>query len=111
MRFLEAMIAYNSGDDKAVEVGPWPDRTGWSKPYTYTTGACFMAVHKMSPAMQLAMLFIEFHTAAMRSGCDVKDVHEEFLKIDEYRWHIAPDFPGADDTPEWRTEELFGADS
>jgi hypothetical protein len=40
-------------------------------------------------------LFLEFHTLVVRDGIDPHALHKEFLKIDEYRWHLAPDVEGA----------------
>jgi hypothetical protein len=50
--------------------------------------------------VQLAILFIEFQNLVVKCGLDPKDVHREFLKIRQYRQHIAGDCPGAEDQPE-----------
>lgn len=95
MKFAEAMIAWDPRTDR-IQVGPWPDRTGWSRRYLFTDGACTMALHKMAPEVQKAMLFIHFNTIVVRDGVPVAKAHEAFLAIDEYRASISPDIPGAD---------------
>ncbi len=95
MRQLEAMYAWCPGTDR-VEVGPWPDRTGWSDAYRMTGGACYTAYHKMPEDRRLMMLFVDFNTCVVRDKVRAEAVHREFLKIDEYRSRISPDTPGAD---------------
>lgn len=100
MRMMEVMVACNYGAD--IEVGPWPDKTGWSDRYQLTFGACNLDRHKRPAAQQVLLLFIDFQQAVVDYCVPVADVHREFLKIDEYRWHIAPDSEGAEDMPaEW----------
>ena len=45
----------------------------------------------------VAMVFIHFHTLTVRDGIRPKMVHRAFLAIDEYRQHMSPDIPGAED--------------
>lgn len=38
------MIAWTPEPDRGgpvVKVGPWPDRTGWSREYSCTSGCCY----------------------------------------------------------------------
>ncbi|SDR63363.1 hypothetical protein SAMN05519103_08533 [Rhizobiales bacterium GAS113] len=79
-----------------IKVGPWPDKTGWSKGFSQTVGACFMKVHRMPKWQQVAQLFLDFHTAVVRDGIDPQAAHEAFLAIDEYRRHISPDIKGGE---------------
>lgn len=101
MRQLECMIAWtpagyeHSETRGRVEVGPWPDRTGWSRRYSAHVGACFSELHDMPEWERIAMLFIEFNTLVVRDGIDPKEAHRAFLMIDEYRERISPDVPGA----------------
>lgn len=78
-----------------IEVGPHPDKTGWSDRYTFTSGCCWMDRHSMSLEGKIMMMLIDFHTAVVRDGIDPARAHCEFLKIDEYRRRIAPDIQGA----------------
>ena len=34
------MVAWSIEPEPAIEVGPWPDGTGWSDRYQCTTGCC-----------------------------------------------------------------------
>lgn len=47
------------------------------------------------PDIRPLRLFLEFHTLVVRDGIDPQALHKEFLKIDEYCWHLAPDVEGA----------------
>lgn len=89
------MVAWKPGVPDAVAVGPWPDETGWSDRLPFTGGCCYSERHHMPAAMQVAMLFIDFHTLIVRDGINPQAAHREFLKIDEYRRRISPDIPGA----------------
>ena len=75
------MVAWAPDEPESVEVGPWPDHTGWTacrpEQSLFTTGCCELA---------------------RRDGIDPQAAHREFLKIDEYRRHISPDIDGAADT-------------
>ena len=35
------IAAHHRDNQSAVRVGPWPDSTGWSNLYEYTSGFCF----------------------------------------------------------------------
>jgi hypothetical protein len=102
MKQLECMIAWTSPDDEyftdtagKIEIGPWPDKTGWSDRYCYTTGACEMSLHEASADGRIMQLFLDFNAIVVRDGINPQEVHKAFLKIDEYRQHIAPDMDGA----------------
>lgn len=45
----------------------------------------------------VAMVFIHFHTLTVRDGIPPDMAHRAFLAMDEYRRHMSPDIPGADD--------------
>ncbi len=45
----------------------------------------------------VAMVFIHFHTLTARDGIPPDMAHRAFLAIDEYRRHMSPDIPGAED--------------
>jgi len=88
------MVAWD--EDGAVEVGPWPDRVGWSDRYAYTSGCCYLDRRSFSESLRVAMLFIDFHTLVVVYGVKPDAVHQEFLKIKEYRRRIASDCAGAE---------------
>ena len=96
------MVAWTPDEPEAVEVGPWPDRTGWScrpgRRLDFTTGCCELARHDWPEDRKVMMMFIDFHTLIVRDGIDPQAAHREFLKIDEYRRRIAPDIDGVADS-------------
>jgi hypothetical protein len=104
MKFTECMIAWTPqsyADWKpdlagTVEVGPWPDETGWSDKHARTCGACFTEVHKQEQWQRNWRLFVDFHTLTVRDGIAPQKAHEAFLAIDEYRQLISPDIAGAE---------------
>jgi len=67
----------------AIEVGPWPDETGWSDPYAMTGGCCEVARHHFHKAQKIMLMFINFHTCVVRDGVDPQAAHRAFLKIGE----------------------------
>jgi hypothetical protein len=93
MRFTFERSAFGLPGD--VEVGPWPDRTGWSRRYRLTTGCCESARRDWPIDSKIGQLFIDFHTLVVRDRIDPQHAHDEFLKIDEYTERIAPDLRGA----------------
>jgi hypothetical protein len=90
MKYQECMIAYNP-DSSEIEVGPWPDRTGWSDKYRSTVGACFSWVQKSSRDRRDVYMLLEFHHAVVRDGVPVAAAHAAFCRIDEYRELMAAD--------------------
>ncbi len=91
--FDEWMVAWNRGGD--VRVGPWPDKTRWSQGLSFTDGCCMSSWHEISSEGKVALMFIHFHTIVVRDRVDPQRVHQEFLKIGEYRRRISPEIPGA----------------
>ena len=92
------MVAWIPGEPEAVKVGPWPDRTGWSRRLgqsAFTAGCCEMARHDWPEDRKVLMLFLDFHTLVVRDGINPQAAHREFLKIDEYRRRISSDIDGA----------------
>ena len=81
MKLVEAMYGWNRNSDE-IDVGPWPDTTGWSDRYSLTGGACYTNIRQ---------IFIDFHMIVLRDGVDVQAAHRAFLKIDEFRRSIAPE--------------------
>jgi hypothetical protein len=100
MKFLEALIAWTPITDD-VDVGPWPDHTGWSDRYMCTDGACYSNYHKMTPVGQERMLFIIYNMLTAGDHVPPAAAHKAFLKIDEYRRSISPDMPGAEGGDVW----------
>lgn len=104
MKYLECFIAwtphhetyYDDPKCGTVEIGPLPDRSGWSHGYAMTGGSCYSARHKGMDDRRNALMMVDFHTMVVRDGIDPQVAHKEFLKVDEYRKIIAPDVYGAD---------------
>jgi len=92
MKAKESIIAWNQNSDQ-VEVGPWPDRTGWSKSYAMTGGAGCANVQDMSHDQLKAYLFIEAMHMIIRDKVDPFAVHRALLKLDVYRDGLAEDMP------------------
>ncbi len=90
MNYRETMIAWNVGKPE-IEVGPWPDRHGWSDRYEMTTAPCEADMRQRSPDQLLAQLFINFNTIVVRDRVPTEAAHQAFMAINEYRDHIAPD--------------------
>lgn len=84
MKAKESIIAWNSNSDE-VKVGPWPDRTGWSRFYEMTGGAAFAHMHELSHDQLKAYLFIEAMSMIIEDKVDPFAVHRALLELDEYR--------------------------
>lgn len=85
-----------------VVVLAYPDTNGTAKRYMMTAGAVFSGLRALTEDARIARLFIDFQTLVVRDGIDPQVAHEAFLRIDEYRYRIAPDTEGAafEDPPE-----------
>jgi hypothetical protein len=92
MKSLEAMLAWNPGTNE-VEVGPWPDKTGWSKKYKMSSGACNLERHSKPKEWKL-MSFIDAMHVIIRDKVDPLAVHMAMLAVDEYRDGCSDDMPG-----------------
>ena len=57
MKLVEAMYGWNQNSDE-IDVGPWPDTTGWSDRYSLTGGACYTNIRQMAPDQLAAQIFI-----------------------------------------------------
>ena len=73
------MIARTDNFD-GVEVGPFPDLTGWSKKYHFTSGYCFAAFRDMGDEEQAQRLLNE-GTNLIFHGVPAELVLQEFAKI------------------------------
>lgn len=91
MKLKEVMFAWNPGGE--IKVGEWPDRTGWTRPYLMTSGACYVDVQKFNGQRAALFVFVEAMHIIVRDNVDPKSVHREFMKIDEYRDGCAIDMP------------------
>lgn len=98
MKYQDALVAWTPRTDK-IDVGPLisEDARDWSRPYSHTGGAAYVALRECKNEFQRdMMMFIEFHSIVVRDRVDIDAAHKAFLKIDEYRRRIAPDIKGAD---------------
>ena len=99
MKMKEAEIHWNIYSKKVAVCDRDQSRTQVS--WTGDTGtrwsvACHGNAGNSTPEeFHLAILFVNFHTAVVRDGIDPHDLHNEMLKIDEYRQTISPDIEGA----------------
>ena len=76
-----------------IEVGEYPDRTGWSRRYRMWVPFNFPSEID-GPEM---MVFLEFAKLVVHYGIDPAAAHREFLKIDAYRQRMLPDDDDDDD--------------
>jgi hypothetical protein len=90
------MVAWTPYSGDAIEVGPWPDKSGWSDRYRFTGGCCFEEVRALREPWQIAAMFIDFHTVTVRDRIDPDHAHREFCKIAEFRRRISPEFDEAE---------------
>ena len=86
------MLCWNPETDQ-VEVGPWPDRTGWSANYKMSALAP-TAVKKASFQKRKTIVFIEAVHLIVRDKCDPEAVHKALLNLEEYHDGLSDDFPG-----------------
>lgn len=98
MRLRDALMFWNDKEEAArngagkarIAVGIMKDRF-FHNTYNYmqnSTGCCYG--HWKSDTLEhiIAYLFILFNELVIQSGIPVDEVHNEFMKIDEYRiWH------------------------
>jgi hypothetical protein len=99
MKYRECIIAYDVGGP--IRVGPWPDKTGWSEIYERTVGACFADTRSLSGVSAQRQMLLDFHHAVVRDGVPVKDAHEAFAAIDEYRACMSLDVPLVANVKSW----------
>jgi hypothetical protein len=115
MRFKDCMICWQPreiADQRAsreappgsVRVGPHPDRSGWSEAYQMSAGGAYLCSKKWTACRAALQVMLDFNTLVVRDGIDPEAAHKEFLKIDEYRFHISADTPGAEAWPDWYIE-------
>jgi hypothetical protein len=102
MKFRECMIAWTPAYDASgmagqIEVGPWPDETGWSKKYSLTAAPALHGAFEASHWQEVAQIFVNFHSAVVRDGVSLVTAHAAFLAIEEYRHSISPDIKGSED--------------
>jgi hypothetical protein len=86
MKMTEAQFAWNpieQGGD--IEVGPYPDLSGWTKRYANSKRVGHEDPTGVPPVAQVSMLFIDFNHLVVSQRLDPKKVHAEFKKIDDYR--------------------------
>jgi hypothetical protein len=86
------MLCWDPGTDR-VEVGPWPDTTGWSNKYERSTLACYHDIRKEFLSERRAIIFIEAIHLIIRDRCDPDAVHRALLNLEEYRDGLSYDMP------------------
>ncbi|WP_439814647.1 hypothetical protein [Zavarzinia sp. CC-PAN008] len=82
------MVEWDPGDPTSVRVGPWPDRTGWTRNWTFKTGAYDQDGSATTPAEQFGAMMTIFALLVVRDGLDPALLHREFRKIDAYRAQV-----------------------
>lgn len=92
MKAKECMFAWNPNSND-IEIGPWPDSTGWSDKYRMTGGATYSHLRSMSKTELIGYMFIEAMHLIIRDKVDPIAVHNAFCQIDEYREGLAEDVP------------------
>ena len=97
MKSTEAMIVWNNQTGE-VNVGPWPDKTGWSNHWPRKFRTSYGDAEFAEGLPDLHKMLRDFHWCVLESGIDPMKVHCEFLKIDEYRLGIQASVPGSEGT-------------
>ncbi|MBK9082570.1 MAG: hypothetical protein IPL88_11095 [Rhizobiales bacterium] len=102
MRFRDCFYAWNPVDchkngavPGQVQVGPYPDESGWSDQFQSSQGALNLDDRALMGVDLKFRILADFHTMVVRDGVDPTAAHREFLRIDEYRELISPDIEGA----------------
>ncbi len=78
------MIAWNPGPAATVEVGPWPDTTGWSSRYPFAAGCCYARWHKLTHEKKLEQMIRGIVYLALTYGLEPQAIHRELSKVDGY---------------------------
>ena len=94
MKLKEALIAWDPDSGK-VKVGYWPDKTGWSKEYLMSGGACYTEYRDANEKEAMLYIHRDMTTLVIRDNINPLIVHNEFLKIEEYEKCLTPDTPRA----------------
>ena len=76
------MIAWTAAvpGPACLEVGPWPDRTGWSDSFNSSIGCCDTTFEQMSGTDQ-AQALLNLAAQLMLQGCEPTDVLNKFARI------------------------------
>ncbi|MFN7610527.1 MAG: hypothetical protein ACK5QX_06250 [bacterium] len=98
-----------------VRVGPLigEGMADWTRGATHKDDLCFSggaAWTEMRDApthVALVRMLVEFQAMVFRDGIDPLAAHQAFLGIDEYRWILAADVPGAEQGPDSFYDELM----
>ena len=77
------MIAWDR-DSGHVEVGQWPDETGWSK-HLSTAGCCFAYWKTLTRKQKVQELVNGLFFLVLSERLDPQAVHRELWKIRDYR--------------------------
>ena len=83
-------LCWNPGTDQ-VEVGPWPNDTGWGKKYKMSGLACYSHVKQMDFEQRKTIVFIEAVHLIVGDRCDPLAVHRALLNLEEYQDGLADD--------------------
>lgn len=71
----------------------------WKSEFSMTDGAVWSDWRTMSQRDREWRMLVLFHQIVVHGYIAPQIAHEAFLGIDEYRWLIARDLPGAEDRP------------
>ena len=89
---MDWMIAWTSqyaaelqGTTPAIEVGPWPDSTGWSRTFQSSSGCCWFRLRDMPERIVALCLLGEAFARIAQDGLPLADVMREFSKIRIWR--------------------------
>ena len=77
------MIGYNIRNLE-MAVGPWPDKTDWSRRYDYTTGCCYALIENL-PDEEIAERLRGEALHMISLGVPLATVFQEFAKIRIWR--------------------------
>ena len=78
------MVAWDRGREPAVELGPHPDTTGWTRRYRATAGCCDTYFVDL-PRDEQAQVLLNLAAGLMFEGVPPADVLREFAKVSLWR--------------------------
>jgi len=92
MNTKNSMLCWNNNSDE-VKIIQCPDCNNLSKGYRNSTLACFSKYHKLKKEDAKKYVFIEAIHLIIRDNVNPIALHNELLKLEEYRDGCSDDMP------------------
>jgi len=90
----ESMVLWENGGGVKVVPRPYDDMVKYPEDSVFSNswGGCNAEVHEMTPEQRKTAVFIEATHLILRDKVPADAVHREFLKLEEYRDGLNPDW-------------------